>query len=52
MLVQTKRTDVSTQIQNMYNECVRYERLSRSPKFRQLDTHHEDTVPHIIITTC
>lgn len=39
MLVQTKRTDVSTQIQNMYNECVRYERLSRSPKFRQLDTH-------------
>lgn len=38
MLIQTKKTDIVNRVPEMYEECVQYERLSRSEKFRMFDT--------------
>lgn len=37
MLVQSKQTDVNERIQPMFEECVGYEKLSRSDKFRNFE---------------
>lgn len=37
MLVQSKQTDVNDRIQPMFEECVGYEKLSRSDKFRNFE---------------